>query len=94
VELDEVVSNDQQNGDERGTSSSRTIELRSGGSVTLGAEFDPFTISAEDRTFIFGLIDQLAGYEHGIKESAPLQTPMRSAPRGRQAQLDDDDVPF
>ena len=92
MEVGEVVLNDQQNGDERGSSSSRTVELRSGGSLTLGAEFDPFIISAEDRTFIFGLIDQLAAYERGEKEQE--SAPMRSAPRGRPAPVSDDDVPF
>ena len=56
---------EEQNDDEQGSSNSRTVALRSGGTVTLGTDFDPFTVSTEDRTFIFNLIDQLAAYERG-----------------------------
>ncbi len=41
---------------------SKTIELRSGGVLTLTAVVDFFSISADDRKFIFDLIDRMQGY--------------------------------
>ncbi|MBI4301184.1 MAG: hypothetical protein HY664_01075 [Chloroflexi bacterium] len=41
----------------------QTIKLRSGGHLALNIEANLFTLSQEDRTFIFGLIDQLMDYE-------------------------------
>lgn len=43
----------------------RTIVLRSGGTLTLSISADVFAMSAEDRGFIFGLIDNLQKYEKG-----------------------------
>ena len=43
--------------------SGKTIRLQSGGDVSVGANVDLFTMSAEDRAFVFGLIDQLSKYE-------------------------------
>lgn len=44
---------------------SKSIQLRSGGTVTLTAAVDLFSLAAEDRSFLFELIDQLQGYERG-----------------------------
>jgi hypothetical protein len=41
---------------------SKTIELRSGGVLTLTAAVDFFSISPEDRTFVFELIDRIQAY--------------------------------
>jgi hypothetical protein len=41
---------------------SKSIELKSGGVVTLTAAVDFFSISAEDRSFVFELIDRIQGY--------------------------------
>lgn len=42
---------------------SRTVPLASGGELTLSATADFFSLSAEDRRFVFELIDKLDGYE-------------------------------
>jgi len=42
---------------------SRTIKLKSGGSLAISVVFDAFGISQYDRTFVFGIIDQLAKYD-------------------------------
>lgn len=41
----------------------KTIALKSGGTLTVSATVDMFGISAEDRTFLFDLIDKLNAYE-------------------------------
>ena len=42
---------------------SRSVELRSGGTLTLSATTRFMTLSAADRQFVFGLIDKLEEYE-------------------------------
>ncbi len=42
--------------------SSKTVTLRGGGAITLMVSADPFSMTAEDRGFVFGLIDQLQAY--------------------------------
>lgn len=39
-----------------------TVQLQSGGELTLTGRFNPFTISPEDRKFVFRLVDQLSEY--------------------------------
>ncbi len=41
---------------------SRSVELRSGGVLTISATLDLFSLSAEDRKFVFELIDDLEKY--------------------------------
>jgi hypothetical protein len=41
----------------------RTVTLKSGGTLTLVASVDLFSLNADDRQFVFGLIDKLAEYE-------------------------------
>ena len=41
----------------------KTVQLKSGGTLTVSATVDMFGISAEDRAFLFGLIDKLNEYE-------------------------------
>ncbi|MGC2108567.1 MAG: hypothetical protein WA655_03560 [Candidatus Korobacteraceae bacterium] len=40
----------------------RSIELSSGGTVTLSLSYDPFALSGEDRKFVFELVDKLKAY--------------------------------
>jgi hypothetical protein len=40
----------------------RTIQLNSGGSVSLEISADPFSLSSSDREFLFGLVDKLQAY--------------------------------
>ena len=47
--------------DQGGTS--RTIELRSGGTLTLSVSLDLLRVSSDDRTFVIGLVDKLDEYE-------------------------------
>lgn len=44
---------------------SKTVRLRSGGTLTVAASLDLFTLAAEDRQFVFDLIDRLQNYEGG-----------------------------
>jgi len=45
------------------SAATRSVKLLSGGNVSLSVRFDAFSISEQDRAFVFGLIDQLANYE-------------------------------
>ncbi len=44
----------------------RTIELASGGKLTLSAEVDVFELGVGDREFVFRLVDEMRGYEKNI----------------------------
>lgn len=44
----------------------KTINLRSGGDVTLTYSLDLFGLDKRDREFLFGLIDQLQSYEQDV----------------------------
>ena len=41
----------------------RSIKLKSGGTLTISASLDLFSLNPADRTFVFGLIDRLDEYE-------------------------------
>lgn len=43
-------------------SNTRSVRLKSGGTVTMTLAYDPFSLSMEDREFVFDLIDKLQGY--------------------------------
>ena len=43
----------------------RTVQLRGGGSVTLTAALDLFTLDPADRDFVFDLADKMQRYEPG-----------------------------
>src|SRR5262249_40407549 len=45
-----------------GSGESQTIQLKSGGSVTITVSINPFSLEQVDRTFVFDLIDKLKGY--------------------------------
>lgn len=45
--------------------STKTVELKSGGKLTVSIDVDVFSMSAEDRQFVFGLIDKLQEYAGG-----------------------------
>jgi hypothetical protein len=44
---------------------SRTVRLRSGGTLTVTASLDLFALGGEDRKLVFDLIDRLQEYESG-----------------------------
>jgi hypothetical protein len=46
----------------------KVVQLRSGGTLTLAVNVDVFSMSPEDRAFVFGVIDTLQKYEAGGKE--------------------------
>jgi hypothetical protein len=63
-------SDDEPEGDEdeqpsSGSGESRSVELRSGGTLTISATTKFMSLSSEDRKFVFDLIDQLESYEKG-----------------------------
>lgn len=43
----------------------RTVTLRSGGTLTVSAAVDFLSLDADDRAFVFSLIDRLTAYEQG-----------------------------
>ncbi|HEX8983971.1 MAG TPA: hypothetical protein VF767_01015 [Bryobacteraceae bacterium] len=45
-----------------GAAMTRTVRLKSGGTVTLAASLDLFALGAEDRAFVFDLIDRMQKY--------------------------------
>ena len=59
-----------------------TVQLQSGGALTLVGRFNPFTISAEDRKFVFKLVDELSEYQ------AASRRPVESD------SVTEDEVPF
>lgn len=67
IEPDELEDDDQiqQSGE------AKTVELRSGGTLTLSASVKFFDMASEDRTFVFDLIDKLRDYEQ--KQQKPAQ---------------------
>jgi hypothetical protein len=44
---------------------SKTVRLRSGGTLTVTASLDLFSLGGEDRKLVFDLIDRLQEYESG-----------------------------
>ena len=46
----------------------KTLQLKSGGTLSLAISVDVFSMNSEDREFVFGLIDKLQLYE---KASTP-----------------------
>ena len=52
--------------------STKTVKLRSGGSVTLSVTVDAISMSTKDRDWVFGLVDTLNAYEQ--QEELPLET--------------------
>lgn len=68
-ELEEVEEQDEpvhQSGE------AKTIELRSGGTLTLSASLKFFDIAADDRAFVFELLDKLRDYDR--RPPKPTQT--------------------
>jgi hypothetical protein len=45
----------------------QTVELKSGGSVTITVSINPFDLEQADRTFVFDLVDKLKAYAKGEK---------------------------
>jgi hypothetical protein len=52
------------------TGTSRTVELKSGGTLTVMASMDVFKLTPDDRNFVFSLIDKLNEYENGREKVA------------------------
>lgn len=50
-------------GGNHGTGTSRQVQLKSGGTLTVSASADFFQLNVEDRRFVFELIDKLEEYE-------------------------------
>lgn len=59
-----------------------TVQLQSGGELTLTGRFNPFTISAEDRKFVFKLVDELSEYQAASKRTVEPES------------VAEDEVPF
>jgi hypothetical protein len=66
-EEDENLADDGQT-----TGSTKTIELMSGGAITLSVSVDVISMSGSDRTFVFELIDKLQEYETRQKTADTL----------------------
>jgi hypothetical protein len=63
---------------------SLAIELRTGGTIEMIADFDPLSLDKEDREFVFDLIDRLKGYPARKKREEHLE----------QSAEDEREVPF
>ncbi len=50
---------------------SKTTQLKSGGTLTLSATLDLFALNSTDRQFVFGLIDKLDEYERSANTETP-----------------------
>ncbi len=50
---------------ENASALTKTVRLRTGGTLTVTASLDLFSLGAEDRRFVFDLIDRLQEYESG-----------------------------
>ncbi len=48
----------------KSSGNSRTLELRSGGTLTLSVSVDLLALSVEDRDFVFGVADRIAEYKN------------------------------
>ena len=48
----------------------KTVELRSGGTLTLSASLKFFDMASDDRTFVFELLDKLRDYEQKQQKAA------------------------
>ena len=46
----------------------RIVTLRSGGTVRVLLDYNPFKLTAEDRDFVFGLIGMIQNYEAGTHD--------------------------
>lgn len=47
------------------TGTTKTIQLKSGGQLTLSLSVNLFDLEGDERKFVFNLIDQIQGYERG-----------------------------
>ena len=63
-------------------SNTRTIDLSSGGKVTLTLSVDLFNLSDSDRTFAIGLVDEMRSYEE--KRQMAMPNPADQAPLGNK----------
>jgi hypothetical protein len=52
----------------------QTVELASGGKVALGVAVDLFTLSEEDREFVFDLVDRMRSYSRSAQKPGSGQT--------------------
>lgn len=58
-----VPTADEQSGPNTTPGPGITVQLRSGGSLTVSATVDVFSMSSDDRAFVFKIIDDLRAYE-------------------------------
>jgi hypothetical protein len=54
---------------------SKTVRLKSGGTLTLSHTLELFSLNTEDRKFVFELIDKLDGYVQPASPTAPAEEP-------------------
>jgi hypothetical protein len=55
------------------TGTTKTIQLRSGGELTLSLSVNLFDLEGDERNFVFSLIDQIQDYERGPKPSNEIE---------------------
>lgn len=78
---------------------SKSVDLPSGGAVTLGIDVNPLDLSEEDRRFVFALVDSMIGYEGGqqrttvqlVGDRAEIEAQTR--PQGRRPSPESTDQP-
>jgi hypothetical protein len=62
---------------------SKSIALKSGGTLTLSASFGFFSLSPSDRAFVFSLIEQLEEYGSESSVTSSVDRRERPANKGR-----------
>lgn len=68
------LNNQDEDNQKQASGTSRVVTLVSGGTLTLAASIDLFSLIPEDRRFVFELIDKLDGYEK--EHSKPIDPPV------------------
>lgn len=63
TEQDDVDDALEEDTDVASNGTTKTVTLASGGRLSIALSVDLFSLSTEDRNFVFGLIDSLQGYE-------------------------------
>jgi len=62
---------------DRSAGTSKTVRLKSGGTLTLSHTLELFSLNTEDRKFVFDLIDKLDGYAQPAEESGQNDLPLQ-----------------
>ena len=84
--MPEPTTNTKKTRTRRSSANSQTIQLRSGGSITLSGEgINPFSMSADDLAFVTELASRLRGYGASQAQVDPRKVPVQPPTPTREA---------